>query len=356
MKTTFPLIFFLGSLTLATAQQRPAPAAEADDPHAEEAAVNLNLPPSFQANILREKDGKTIPLNNVFLFKMQGGRIIFADNAQGARFENLEPASIKFMALELPADLTNAISRYESGDYAAAVPMLEKAIARYKDLREVPGSPIARAEIYRLDALRRTKKFDVLREALAVAKPENYDDFGKAYLMVLPAWDAYSGKEWKRIEALTRDLDKIAPGTPAAELAFLRGEALAKLDRKQEALAEYHRAMMMDFTRSRELFGDAALAAMDVYNEDPQVKDYFERFGGPDYNPEASYVIPTKAAASLAWMVSTLKPGGRMLGSSHKKFLEAYENFQKSEKKDGDTKTEEAQAPAADAPAAAPTE
>lgn len=343
MKAIFTLSLLLAITPTLPAQRAAQPAADDEDPHAAESAVNLNLPPSFQANILREKEGRTIPLNGVFLFKMDAGRIIFADNAQGARFEALEPATIKFMALELPGDLVNAMNAYESGDYAAALPQLEKAIARYAALRAIPGSPIARAEIYRLDSLRRTKKFDVLREALAIAKPENYDDFGKAYLMVLPAWDAHSTRDWRRIEALTRDLDSVAAGTPAAELAFLRGEALARLDRKPEALAEYHRAMIMDFTRSRELFGDAALAALNVYSEDPLVRDYFERFGSPDYNPEAAYVIPTKAAASLAWMVSTLKPGGRVLASSHKKFLDAYENFQKAEG-DGDKKTEAAPA------------
>ncbi|MFM7180611.1 MAG: hypothetical protein ACKO2G_03985 [Verrucomicrobiales bacterium] len=285
---------------------------------------------------------------------MDAGRIIFANNAEGARFEALEPATIKFMALDLPGDLQQALDSYHRGDYTAALPQLEKAIARYTPLRAVPGSPVARAEIYRLDCLRRTKKFDVLRDALTTAKPENYDDFGKGYLMVLPAWDARSTRDWRRIEVLTRDLDNVAAGTTAAELAFLRGEALAKLDRKPEALAEYHRAMIMDFTRSRELFGDAALAALEVYNEDPQVKDYFERFGSPDFNPEAGYVIPTKAAASLAWMVSTLKPGGRTLSSSHQKFLEAYENFQKSESKGGGDKP--ADAPEADAPATPPAE
>ena len=350
MKATFSLLLFLAAAAALPAQ-RPAAAPEPDDPHAEESGVNLNLPPSFQASILREKDGRTVPLNGVFLFKIDpSGRILFADNAQGARFEALEPSTIKFMALEFPADLERALARYHEGDHVAALPMLEKAIARYSALRELPGSPIARAEVYRLDCLRRTKKFDVLREALNLAKPENYDDFGKEYLMVLPAWDAYSTRDWNRIEILTRDLDKVAPGTPAAELAFLRGEALARLDRKQEALTEYHRAMMMDFTRSREIFGDAALAALNVYNDDPLVKDYFERFGSPDFNPEAAYVIPTKAAASLAWMVTTLKPGGRVLGSTHKKFLDAYENFQKDAAK-GDKKTEAA--PAAEAPAEA---
>lgn len=346
MKATLPFCLLLAMFSTLRAQR----AANADDPYAEESKINTNLPASFQANILREKDGKTIPLNGVFLFKMEAGRIVFADNPQGARFENLEPATIKFMALELPGDLSNALRAYHDGKYAAALPLLDKAVARYAPLRAIPGSPVARAEIYRMDSMRRTKKFDALREALAIAKPENFDDLGKAYLTVLPAWDAYNSRDWKRIEALSRDIDSIAAGTPAAELAFLRAEALAKLDRKPEALAEYHRAMIMDFTRSRDIFGDAALAALDLYNQDSLVKDYFERFGSPDYNPEDAYVIPAKAAASLAWMVSTLKPGGRTLTSSHQKFLEAYENFQKSEEKDG--KTDPIEAPAVpDAPA-----
>jgi tetratricopeptide (TPR) repeat protein len=355
MKAIFPLCLFLATVSVSPAQRAAQNPDDDSDPHAAESAVNLNLPPSFQASILREKDGRTIPLNGVFLFKVDAGRIIFADNAQGARFEALEPATIKFMSLDLPGDLTLALQKYEDGDYPAALPLLEKAITRYAALRALPGSPVARAEIYRLDSLRRTKKFDALREALAIAKPENYDDFGKAYLMVLPAWDAYSTRDWKRIEVLTRDIDSVAAGTPAAELAFLRGEALARLDRKPEALAEYHRAMIMDFTRSRELFGDAALAALNVYNDDPQVNDFFERFGGPDYNPDASYVVPAKAAASLAWMVSTLKPGGRTLAASHQKFLEAYENFQKAESKDDAGKSEEGATKAAPA-AASPAE
>lgn len=356
MKPILPVALFLAAAPAIFAQ----PAANSDDPYADASKVDVTLPPSFQANIHREKDGKVIPLNGIFLFKMEAGRIVAADNPQGARFENIEPATIKFMALELPEDMALAMQSYENGDYAAALPLLEKALTRYAALRDIPGSPVARAEIYRLDCLRRAKKFDQLRDALTVAKPENYDEFGKAYLAVLPAWDAYSTRDWRRIETLTRNIDSIPAGTPAAEMAFLRAEALAKLDRKPEALAEYHRAMIMDYTRSRDILGDAALAALNIYNDDPLVKQYFERFGGPDFNPEASYVIPTKAAASLAWLVTSLKPGGRTLNSSHKKFLEAYENFKKAaadQDKDKSAESPAAAAPAAGEPApAAPTE
>lgn len=358
MKPILPICLLLAAAPALHAQ--PSSNANSDDPYADASKVDVNLPPSFQANIHREKDGKVIPLNGVFLFKVDAGRIVAADNPQGARFENIEPATIKFMSLELPEDLSLAMKAYENGDYTAALDLLDKAVTRYAPLRAIPGSPVARAEIYRLDCLRRTKKFDQLRDALTIAKPENYDDFGKSYLAVLPAWDAYSTRDWRRIETLTRNIDSIPAGTPAAEMAYLRAEALSKLDRKPEALAEYHRSMIMDYTRSRDIFGDAALAALNIYNEDPLVKQYFERFGGPDFNPEAAYVIPVKAAASLAWMVDSLKPGGRTLASSHKKFLEAYENFRKAA--DEKDKAQPAETPAAapaagePTPAAAPTE
>jgi hypothetical protein len=198
---------------------------------------------------------------------------------------------------------------------------------------------VEQAEIYRLDCFRRTRKTKELRDALAVAKPENYGDLGKEYLLVWSAWDAYAAKDWKRIEIISKDIDALPPGTPAAELAFLRAEALKQLDKKAEALAEYHRAMAMDFTRSRDVFGDAAIAALELYNELPATKDFFERYGSPDYNPEAAYVIPTKEAALLAHLVRTLKPGGRALPTALSRYTKVFDDLQKEKKPaDGDKK------------------
>lgn len=336
MKThqIFPALVLAAStfLPLTVSGQHSDPNSS-EDPYAEASKVNVNLPASFKADILREKDGKKQLMKGVFLFKTDAGRIVYADNPQGARFDFIEPATIKSMALEFTDDINLAMQAYHDGNEAEALPLLEKAVTRYQTLRSITGSPVARMEIMRLDCLRKTKKFDLLRDALVVAKPEAYDEIGKDYLLVLPAWDAHSTKDWNRIEALSRNIDTMAPGTPAAELAFLRGEALRRLDRKPEALAEYHRAMTMDFTRSREIFGDAALGALAIYDEDPLVKEYFTRFGSEDYNPEGAYVIPAKEAAYLAHLIRTLKPGDRSLATSQQKFVEAWDNFQKENQK-----------------------
>lgn len=310
--------------------QAPAPKPQGnEDPYAASSGVNLNLPPAFGANVLRETEGKVLPLNNIFIFKVDAGRLVYADNPQGSRFAYLEPATIKFLALEFPGDLTEAIETYESGKFAEALPLLEKAITRYQALRGVVTSPVAGAEIMRLDCLRRLKMIPQLKDALAIAKPEAYDDNGKDYLITLAAWDAHAAKDWKRLEALSRDIDAMAAGTPAAELAFLRGEALSRLDRKADALIEYHRALTMDFSRSRAVFADAALAALDIYNDLPLVKEYFEMVGGPAFNPEAAYVIPAKEAALLAHLVQILKPAGKTLPANYNKFIDAWNAFEK---------------------------
>ncbi len=331
---TYPL---LPALVLAAAAILPDPIAAQDsdpnssvDPYAEASKVNVNLPASFKADIIREKDGKKQLMRGVFLFKTDAGRFVYADNPQGARFDFIEPATIKFMSLEFTDDINLAMQAYEDGNPAEALPLLEKAVTRYQALRAIDGSPVPRMEIMRMDSLRKTKKFDLLRDALVVAKPDAYDAIGKDYLLTLPAWDAHSTKDWNRIEALSRNIDNMAPGIPAAEFAYLRGEALRRLDRKPEALAEYHRAMSMDFTRSRAIFGDAALGALAIYEEDPLVKEYFSRFGSEDYNPEGAYVIPAKEAAYLAHLVRTLKPGDRALATNQQKFLDAWDNFEKA--------------------------
>ena len=328
----FASVAMVSSLHAQAAQPRPG----TEDPYADSSGVNLNLPAAFGATILRETEGKVLPLNNIFIFKMEAGKLVYADNPQGARFAYIEPATIKFMSLELPGDLVDAIETYEKGKYAEALPMLDKVIVRYQPLRGVATSPVGQAEIMRLDCLRRTKKVQELKDALAVAKPEAYGDTGKDYLVALAAWDGYAAKDWKRIEALSRDIDSMAAGTPAAELAFLRAEALKRLDRKPEALIEYHRAMTMDFSRSRDIFADAALAALDIYNDMGLVKEYFENVAGPAYNPEAAYVIPTKEAALLAHLVQTIKPAGKALPANYNKFIDAWTGFEKERGKTSD--------------------
>jgi tetratricopeptide (TPR) repeat protein len=332
------VLFAMTMIVAATTAGAQAPAARpggADADYGVTSKADLNLPPSFPADILRMKEGRPVPMRGVYIFKFDAsGALVVADNPQGARFESLPMTAIKQMTFELPEDMTEALAAYRDGDYSRALPLLEKAVARYQALRELDGSMVPKAEILLLDCQRRTKAFPKLRDMLAVVKPERYDAWGKEYLRVFPAWDAYAAKDWKRIELISRDLDTLSPGTPAAELAFLRAEALNKLDQKDEALVEYHRAMAMDFTRSRDLMGDAAIAALEIYNTKAEVKDYFERAGTPDYNPDAAYVIPAKEAAFLANMLRTLKPGGRILPTSLGRFIQAYDNFAKEKKPD----------------------
>ena len=306
--------------------------ADASEAAAHANKVNLDLPPAFQANIQRDKDGRTQVLPNVFIFKIDAGKLVFADNPQGARFEALDMNAIKFMSLELPVDMQEAFASYDNGKYAEALPQLQSVVKRYQPLRSLKGSNVERAEILMIDCLRRTKKTAELKDALAVAKPENYGTWGKEYLVAFAAWDGYAAKDWKRIEALTRDIDTVPPGTPAAELAFLRAESLKNLERKEDALAEYHRAMAMDFTRSRDIFGDAAIQALEIYNTLPPIKDFFDRYGSPDYNPEAAYVVTAKEAALVAHLVRVLKPAGRVLPTALTKFTKAYDDLNKESK------------------------
>lgn len=301
------------------------------------------LPPSIRSIIYREKQGGRMEmLRGVYLFRVEeGGRIVYTNNAQGINPEILDPATIKSMVLEIPEEIRNAFDAYQRGDYKAALPMLNRVVADYEPMRNLEGAPIKRAEILRLDCLRRNKEWEQLGDALTIAKPEEYDAWGQNMLEALTVWDGYPGRDWKRIEVLTRDIDTVPAGEAAAQMAFLRGEALRRLEKPQEALAEYHRAMTMDFTRSRDIMGDAALAALEIYSKDRMVRDFFERWGGPDYNEEAGYVLRTKEAAWLAHLLRETKPGGRSLPSKFSRFAEAYDNLQGTEKKKDDGGDEE---------------
>jgi hypothetical protein len=360
--TLIPLVIAFG---LAAALPAAAPAQQArggapagqDDEEMQKAQPGrIELPASFRTIIYRDKEGRTEQLRGVFIFKVENGRYVIADNAQGARFTFLEPATIKNIALETPEEIQLALDTWIKGNHAAALPMLERLVTRYKDLRDLPGAHIRRLEILHLDSLRRTGNFDKLRDALAIIKPEDYSPWGQDMIYALKAWEAHSKRDWRRLEILTRDLDKVAPGEPAAQLAFTRAVALHRLDRPDEALAEYHRAMTIDYTRSRELMAESLLGALEIYNADPQIREFFQRYGSEDYNPEAGYVLRAKEAGWLARLMTDLKPAGRELPAAFSKFLEVYQNLTGEQQNDVEGLPAALGEPDADAatPAAAP--
>jgi len=293
-------------------------------------------PPSVRVALWATTPRGPERLAGIFIFKYENGVLQYADNPEGYNPKTLSFEIVNHIAVDLPEDIKDALDMYQQGRFPAAATRLENAIKRYKLLRNLEFLPIRRMEIMWLDSLRRTGDFDKLREQLDLVKIEEHPEGDQAMIQALAGWEAHARRGWPRLETLTRNLDSIPPGTAAAELAFLRGEALRRLstndnsDREamlSDALAEYHRAMAMDFTFSRDLMGDAALAALEIYNEDHRVEEYFRRFGTPDYSEEAGYNIPVREAAWLAYLLDSLQPGGRKLPNNSTRLLEVYQRM-----------------------------
>lgn len=334
MKTDLSRIL---GLALALALPLPHAIAQSGEISGEDDAPPIiKGPPSVRALVWTTTPRGPERLAGIFLFKLENGVIQYAENPEGFNPKTLQLENITHVAVDLPEDIKDAIDTYEKGNYRAAVTRLENMVKRYKSLRGFDFVPVRRMEIMWLDSLRRVGNFDRLRDELELLKKEQFSPSERHMLQVFPAWEAHNARSWPRLETITRNLDTLPPGTAAAEMAFLRGEALRRLATRDgsdraamlgDALAEYHRAMSMDFTYSRDLMGDAILAALEIYNADERVAEYFRRWGTPDYSEDGGYNIPVKEAAWLANLLATLEPGGRKLPENSRRFLEVYQRL-----------------------------
>ncbi len=320
-------------LALAGAGNVAAQSAPSGD---EEMERGIQAPPSVRAIIRAEVDGSVQTLLGIFLFKVEDGEIIYADNPESFNAERLPVAAIQNVAVELPEVIENALSAYRARQFDDALPLLNRVVRRYEPLRDLDFLPIRQAEIYRFDCMRRMGEFDQLRDELAVLEREEFTSSEQAVLSVFPAWEAHAAEDWPRVRVITRDPDSVPPGPAAAEMAFLRGEALRHLAEREgseraemlnDALAEYHRAMTMDYTFSRDLVGDAAIAALRIYDADERVAEYFRRWGTPDFSETAGYVIPVREAAWLAYMIETMDLDGRELPEDLQRFSGLFARF-----------------------------
>lgn len=306
-------------------------------PRGEEEMVQAEVgPPSVRAIVRAEIGGEVQLLRGIFMFKVEDEEIIYADNPESFNASRLPVAAIQSVAVELPEDIENALSAYRGRDFDAALPLLNRVVRRYQPLRDLDFLPIRMAEIYRFDCMRRVGEFDQLRDELAILDRDEFTSSEQAVLSVFPAWEAHAAEDWPRVRVITREPDSVPPGPAAAEMAFLRGEALRHLAPREgseraemlnDALAEYHRAMTMDYTFSRDLLGDAAIAALRIYDGDERVNEHFQRWGTPDFSDNAGYNIPAREAAWLAYMLETMDLGGRELPEDLQRFSGLFARF-----------------------------
>lgn len=302
----------------------------------EEMERGIQAPPSVRAIIRAEVDGKVETLRGVFLFTVEDGEIIYADNPESFNPARLPVAAIQNVAVQLPEVIENALSAYRARQFDDALPLLNRVVRRYSRLRELDFLPIRQAEIFRFDCMRRMGQFEQLRDELAILDRDEFTDSEQAVLSVFPAWEAHAAEDWPRVRVITREPDAVPPGPAAAEMAFLRGEALRHLAEREgsnraemlnDALAEYHRAMTMDYTFSRDLVGDAAIAALRIYDGDERVAEYFRRWGTPDFSDTAGYIIPVREAAWLSHMLETMDLDGRELPEDLQRFSGLFARF-----------------------------
>ena len=114
--------------------------------------------------------------------------------------------------------------------------------------------------------------------------------------------------------------DKKVPGRIRAQIEYCHGKALEGLGKLEDALIEYNKALVADYTASEVITKMAALACFGIYDKHPDVALARKLHGTPDENPNSLGASLLVEAAALVELWDMALGRGDALPSEYKSF------------------------------------
>lgn len=309
---------------------------------AQDNAVDIKVLPAV---IVFKIDGAE-QRSNVYLLSEKDGSIIYSPNLQGSNAERLNLSQIDAIGFVLPDSVVEASQVFASGNFKSALPLLEKEVEWLASFEGMPNSPYYDIIYKQIYAMQETGDYDGAFKLYDILDKTKLTPYQAGMLATVPLWSIHKAKQWDRLIRVCEGIRETVDDLPLAtevRLSYLLGEAYSRIDSKK-ALAEYHRAMTLDAGESAEIVANSAIASLDIYDRDEQVKEFFRLRGRPEFDDAATYSIPTRAAAWVAKMLDTQQPAGKQLPKLFERYLDVYKMYSEEDDSGKDAPAEAADA------------
>ncbi len=225
--------------------------------------------------------------------------------------------------LKEPQEFTASMDLFEARKYKEAQAKFAEIKDYYKPVAPLEDNHHTLAAFYEMECMRKQGDLEGLAAALqSFVKAPLTRDVQIRQLDLYIMWDAVRSLAWDRVLLITAEQDEESlPGYQRAQVAYCRGLALQNTDRGTEALIAFNVAITADAGASEQIAQDAALAALQVYLADKEVKTAIEVWGTDDENKNSGGYTRLTEAAALANMYEKYLKVGKALPSDLKQFL-----------------------------------
>lgn len=223
-----------------------------------------------------------------------------------------------------PAEFSEAIDLFEAGEYEEARKMFAELKKVHAPISPLPGNFHTLSAYYELESMRKLGDYKDLMAALAEFRKgplTRADHLRQLDLYVL--WDAIQTESYDRLARMGSEWDdEDLPGYQRAQVAYCYAVALKNLKQEKEALEQCHIAMTADAGASEIIREKAAILALEIHLENPEVKIAMDLWKTENEDTNSNGYIRLMEAAKLASLYDTYYKATKSLPAELKKFTE----------------------------------
>jgi len=286
----------------------------------------------LEAVIRYTEGGSAEKMERTYVKDEKDGVITYYRGPNGGTPYTIPVADVVAIGYYADAELDDARAAFEMRKFKVAANDFGPLMERYAPYKGMPLSPYPEIAYKRVFSLQECGEYDQAMKEWSELDKNLLSPYQRGMISTVPAWVAFKQKEWDRLVTICeglRQTEKLLPLGAQVRVSYLLGQGYNRGSKKDSKLAlfEFYRAMTLDAAESEEIVYDAAIEALKIYERDEQVKEYFLLEGRPEFNPNAGYTIPTRAAAWVAKMVESQRPAGKSLPADYKRFLDVYDAY-----------------------------
>lgn len=223
-----------------------------------------------------------------------------------------------------PAEYVEAMDLYEAGKYDEAKGKFKKYKDQTKVVANLPGNYHVLAAFQELECMRQLGQFKELTEALATfPKAQLTREYQLRQLELYVLWDAINSEAWERALTVATEREKQKmPDSQLVQVYYCKALALQKLNRPDEAGVAYDMVITADAGSSTALVTKAALAKLDIYSKNADVKEAMANWGTDQEKKGSVGYTKLLEAGALARLYEAYYAHIKELPIEYKKFMD----------------------------------
>ncbi len=275
----------------------------------------------FQTPALLESNGK---VTQAYILAATKTDFRYKTTAVATQSTDAKIANFNTIYILRPAAFTEAMDLFENGEYAEAQDAFAKVKETHKPTLFLTNNYSTQAAYMEMECMRKLGNFEGLAAALAsfdkapLTRKDRLDQ-----LELYPLWGAISKEDWASALDSAKALDKEKlPGPHRAQVAYVKGLALQKTGKTEEAIVSYNIALTADSGGSESVAQQATENLLKIYLEDEQVITAKKSWGSEDERKNSPGYRKLSEAAALANLYETTLSNGTALPDDLKAFRE----------------------------------